>query len=206
MSRHHWFLPDMPDIVGLLRRQVALTVRGIDAFAAWAAAGGDDDEAASRVRVLEHEADTAKHDLREALRIAFVTPLDPEDLFALSRGIDWILNHAEDAIGVSEAMRCPPDGATAAMAALLAECVRHIDEGVAQLAERSGDATKAADAALQAQRRLEQSYRAAMGALAELDGLVSTLGRLELYRRCAQMGDSVVDVAERLIYAVLKEN
>ena len=162
MSRHHWFLPDMPDILGLLRRQVALTVEAMDAFAAWAAAGGDA-QAAATVRALEHEADTAKHELREALRSAFVTPLDPEDLFALSRGIDWILNHAEDAIGVSEAMSCPPDGATAAMAALLAECVRHIDEGVAQLQGRSGDATKPADAALKTQRRLEQSYHAAMG-------------------------------------------
>lgn len=205
MSRQHWFLPDMPDIVGLLRRQVALTVRGIDAFASWAAAGGDA-EAAATVRALEHEADTAKAELREALRSAFVTPLDPEDLFALSRGIDWLLNHAEDAIGVSDAMRCPPDGATAAMAALLAECVRHVDEGVAQLEGRSGDATKPADAALKAQRRLEKSYLAAMGALVELDRPGATLGRQELYRRCAQMGDTVVDVAERLIYAVLKEN
>ena len=205
MSRHHWFLPDMPDILGLLRRQVALTVEGMDAFAAWAAAGGDA-QAATTVRALELEADTAKHELREALRSAFVTPLDPEDLFALSRGIDWILNHAEDAIGVSEAMSCPPDGATAAMAALLAEAVRHIDEGVAELAARSGDATKPADAAVKAQRRLEKSYRAAMGTLAELGDPVATLGRLELYRRCAQMGDTVVDVAERLIYAELKEN
>ena len=147
-----------------------------------------------------------KHELREPLRSAFVTPLDPEDLFALSRSVDWILNHAADAIGVSEAMGCPPDGATAAMAALPAESVRHIDDGVAQLAGRSGDATKPADAALRSQRRLEESYRAAMGTLVELDGRSATLGRQELLRRCAQMGDSVVDVAERLIYAVLKEN
>ncbi len=205
MSRHHWFLPDMPDILGLLRRQVALTVQAMDAFAAWAAAAGGDARSAATVRTLEQDADTAKHELREALRSAFVTPLDPEDLYALSRGIDWILNHAADAIGVSEAMSCPPDTATATMSALLAECVHHIDEGVAQLEGRSGDATKPADAAVKTQRRLEQTYRAAMGELARPDA-GTTLGRQELYRRCAQMGDSVVDVAERLIYAVLKEN
>lgn len=42
---------------------------------------------------------------------------DPEDLVAPSRGIGWSLNHAKDAIGESEAMRCPPDTATATMAA-----------------------------------------------------------------------------------------
>jgi uncharacterized protein Yka (UPF0111/DUF47 family) len=51
---------------------------------------------------------------------AFVTPLEPEDLFALSRGIDRILNQAKDLVRESEVMVCPPDAAVAQMAALLA--------------------------------------------------------------------------------------
>ncbi|MGH2942758.1 MAG: DUF47 domain-containing protein [Solirubrobacteraceae bacterium] len=205
MSGRHWFLPDVPDVLGLLRHQVALTVEGVDAFAAWAAGGGDA-RAAARVRALEHEADAAKRELRSSLRSAFVTPLDPEDLFALSRGIDSILNHAKDAIGESEVMRCPPDGATATMAALLAESVHDIDAGVARIAEGSADAEERADAAVKAERRVEKAYRAAMGALAELDDLRAVMGRQELYRRCSQIGEATVDVAERLIYADLKES
>lgn len=205
MSRRHWFLPDEPEVLGLLRRQVALTVEGMDAFSAWAAGGGDA-QAAATVHAAEHEADTAKRELLGSLRVAFVTPLDPEDLFALSRGIDWILNHAKDAIGESEVMRCPPDGATAAMAELLAQSVHHIDEAVARIADRSGDASDFAHAAVKAERRLEKTYRAAMGALTELDDLRAVMGRQELYRRCSRMGETAVDVAERLIYAELKEN
>lgn len=166
MTRRHWLLPEQPDVLGLLRGQLAITVRGMAAFAAWAAG---DAEAAATVRALEHEADAAKGALRSSLREAFVTPLDPEDLFALSRGSDWILNHAKDAVGESEAMRCPPDAATAAMAALLAESVGHIDEGVARLAGRSADPAEPADAAVKAQRHLKKAYRAAMVALADVD-------------------------------------
>jgi uncharacterized protein Yka (UPF0111/DUF47 family) len=54
-----------------------------------------------------------------ALREAFVTPLEPEDLFALSRGVDRILNQAKDLVRESEVMVCPPDAAVAQMAALL---------------------------------------------------------------------------------------
>jgi len=205
VSRRHWFLPDVPDVLGLLRRQVGLTVQGMDAFADWAAAGGDA-QAAATVHKLEHEADTAKRELRNALSAAFVTPLDPEDLFTLSRGIDWILNHAKDAIGESEAMDCPPDAATAKMAALLAESVHHINDGVARIAERSGDAGEPADAAVKAERHLEKAYRAAMGALLEVDDVRAVMGRQELYRRCSRMGEGAVDVAERLMYAVLKES
>jgi hypothetical protein len=205
MSRHGWLLPDRPDILGLLRHQLELTVEGMDAFAAWAAAGGDA-AAAAIVRAREHEADTAKLDLRDALLAAFVTPLDPEDVYTLSRGIDWILNHAKDAIGESEAMACPPDGATATMAALLAQSVHHLDDAVARITERSGDAAACADAAVKSERHLEKAYRAAMGTLSELTDLRTVMGRQELYRRCSRMGESAVDVAERLIYAVLKEN
>jgi uncharacterized protein Yka (UPF0111/DUF47 family) len=205
VSRRHWFLPEVPDVLGLLRRQLAITVRGMDAFAAWAAAGGDA-QAAATVRALEHEADAVKHELRDTLSAAFVTPLDPEDMFALSRGIDWILNHAKDAIGESEVMACPPDAATATMAALLAESVHHIDEGVARIPAHPTDADEAADAAVKAERQLEKAYRAAMGALAEVEDTRTVMGRQELYRRCSRMGETAVDVAERLIYAVIKES
>jgi uncharacterized protein Yka (UPF0111/DUF47 family) len=205
MSRPRWLLPARPDILGLLRHQLALTAEGMDAFAAWAAAGGDA-QAAATVHAVEHEADVTKSELRSALLAAFVTPLDPEDVFTLSRGIDWILNHAKDTIAESEVMACSPDGATAAMAARLAEAVHHIDDAVVRIAERSGDAAACADAAVKAERRLEKVYRAAMGTLAEVDDVRAVMGRQELYRRCSRMGESVVDVAERLIYAVLKEN
>jgi uncharacterized protein Yka (UPF0111/DUF47 family) len=203
MSR--WFLPGGPDILGLLRDQLAITVRGMNAFADWAATGGDT-EAAAAVHAAEHEADVAKSELRSALLAAFVTPLDPEDLFTMSRGIDWILNHAKDAVGESEAMACPPDNATAAMAALLAEAVQHIDDAVVKIGEHSGDTATCADAAVKAERRLEKAYRAAMSALADVDDRRVVMGRQELYRRCSRMGETAVDVAERLIYAVLKEN
>ena len=205
MSRQHWFLPDMPNVLGLLCGQLELTVRGMDAFAAWAAGDGDADHAAT-VRATEHEADAAKRELFLALRAAFVTPLDPEDLFAISRGTDWILNHAKDAIGESEVMRCPPDDSTAAMAALLAESVRHIDAAVKCLTQRGGDPDAEAAAAVKAERNLEKVYRAAMGSLAGEADLRAVMGRQELYRRCSRMGETAVDVAERLMYAGLKEN
>jgi glutamine synthetase adenylyltransferase len=119
----------------------------------------------------------------------------------MSRGIDWILNHAKDAIGQAEAMACPPDDATAAMAALLAEAVHHIDDAVAMIGERSDAVGICADAAVKAERRLEKVYRAAMGTLAGIDDPRAVMGRQELYRRCSRMGETAVDIAERLIYA-----
>jgi uncharacterized protein Yka (UPF0111/DUF47 family) len=203
MRRGRWFLPEQPDILGLLREQLAVTVEGMDAFAAWAAG---DAGAADTVRACEHRADDAKREVREALRVAFVTPLEPEDVFALSRGVDWMLNHAKDTINESLVMACPPDAPLATMTALLAEAVRHIAEAVSRLGVKDADAAAPADAAIKAERRLERAYRAGMAALLEIDDLREVIARRELYRRCSRIGEGAADAAEGVIYAVVKES
>jgi uncharacterized protein Yka (UPF0111/DUF47 family) len=203
VSRARWFLPATPDVLGLLRDPLKVTIEGMDAFAAWAAG---DARAADTVRDCEHRADDVKREVREALRAAFVTALEPEDVFALSRGIDWMLNHAKDTINESEDMACPPDDALERMTALLAQAVRHIGDAVGRLDGRSGDAIEPADAAIKSERRLERAYRAGMAALLEIDDLREVTARRELYRRCSRIGEGAVDVAERVIYAVVKES
>ena len=74
-----------------------------------------------RLRALEHQADTHKRELRAALTVAFSTPLEPEDIFELSSGLDEILDAAKNIVREAEAMRSAPDAAIAEMAAELAE-------------------------------------------------------------------------------------
>ena len=44
-----------------------------------------------------------------------------------------------------------------------------------------------------------------MGELLAVDDLREVMARRELYRRGARIGDTVVDVAERVLYAAVKE-
>jgi len=203
MTRRRWFLPEIPDVLALLRAQVAVTIEGLDAFTRWA----DGDLAAAEVvRDAEHRGDRAKRELLNALRAAFVTPLEPEDVFALSRGVDWILDFARDLIAESEAMDCAPDAVITEMARFLGEAVRHIDQALVHL-DRDGDAaTEAADAAIKVERELERTYYAGMAALLEVENRSERIARRELYRRCARIGEMVIDVSERVVYAVVKES
>jgi uncharacterized protein len=203
MRRRRWFLPESPDLLGMLRHQLEVTIAGMDAFAAWA---GGDAAAAAAVRDFEHRADGARRDLHATLKDAFVTPLEPEDLFALSRGLDRILNQAKDLVRESEVMDCAPDAPLAEMATRLAGAVRGLDPAIAQLEPHRGDATADADAAIKEARRLERVYRAAMAELLKVDDLREVMARRELYRRCSRMGESAVDVAERVLYAAVKES
>ncbi len=203
MRYRRWFLPEEPDIVGLLRRQVEVTTEGVDAFTSWAAG---DPGAAQLAREAEPRGDAAKRELLNALRAAFVTRLEPEDAFALSRGIDWILNYVVDLVDEAEVMACEPDAGIAEIAGLLAEAVRHIDDAIAHLDAGGDHATEAADAAIEAERRLEQAYYRGMAALLDVEDMRERISRRELYRRCSRIGQVVVDVAERVVYAVVKQS
>ena len=203
MTRKRWFLPETPDVLGMLRRQLAVTIDGVDAFARWA---GGDAAAAQAVRDAEQRGDVAKRDLLSALREAFVTPIEPEDLFALSRGIDRILDYVADLVKESEAMASVPDQEIAMMAGHLGDALRHLDDALSKLGADGDHATESADAAIAAQRELEIGYYAGMAGLLRVEDRTDRITRRELYRRSSRIGEAVVDVAERVVYAVVKQS
>ena len=203
MRATRWFLPDMPDVVGMLRAQIAVTIEGMDAFEAWA---GGDAASGQVVSDMKPRADAAKRELLETLRVAFVLPLEPEDLFTLSRGIDWILDWSRDVVEEADVMAYAPDAGIAEMAARLSEAMRHIDKAVSLLGSDPDAATEAADAAIKAERALERAYYRGMAESLEIEEMRERIARRELYRRCSRIGDMVIDVAERVAYSVVKES
>ena len=203
MTGRHWFLPETPDVVGLLRAQVAITIEGLDVFALWA----EGDQAAEHALALaDVRGDAAKRELLVALRAAFITPLEPEDLFALSRSIDRILSSSLEVVAEARVLQCKPNGGIAQMARLIGQAMRSIDEAIALLTADHAGAIAAADAALAAEKALDDVYHQGMAALLDADERSRRISGRELYRRCARIGDLVVDVAERIIYAVIKQS
>lgn len=201
-----WFLPELPDVIGMLQKQAALTVRGMDAFAAWAAG---DIARADDVRIAEHECDEVRRTLVDAVSEAFTTPLEPEDLFQLSRDLDKVINGAKNTVRESEAMAFPPDQATADMAVLLAVGVKHIETAFQHLGgngKSSVSATEAADAAVRSQRDLERTYRQAASDLLEVTDIRDVVARREFYRRISAISDDIVLVADRIWYSRVKES
>lgn len=197
----HWLLPDAPDVLGMLSDQAVITVEGLVALEDWA--GGDAD-AGDRVRVAEHAADRQKRRLAQALTTALTTPLEPEDIFELSRRLDEVLNAAKDTVREAELMGVAPDAAMQEMACGIRTGVQSLGGAFAAFGKRGETATVAADAATKQQRHVERVYRAAMNALLECDDLRTVTAQRELYRRLARASDLVLGVADRVWYATLK--
>jgi uncharacterized protein Yka (UPF0111/DUF47 family) len=205
--RRRWFLPETPDVLGMLQAQARITVDGIGALERWASG---DASAADDVRRLEHEADDAKRTLRVALRESFTTPIDAEDVYALSERLDELLNGAKDLVREAEVMQSRPDDAMATMAAELGIGIGHLAAALQTIGGHDGDsskhATDEADAGVKQARRLEHTYRAAMSALLAVDDLRELTARRELYRRFTHLGDLLAQIGDRVWYAVIKES
>ena len=201
-GKARWFLPEDADVLGLLEAQIDVTVRGMDAFALW---GAGDAAQSDTVRGAEHEADERKRDLVAAVRESFTTPLDPEDLFELSRGLDEVINGAKNTVREADALSVTPDGPMGEMCAELAEGVRHLQGAFGALGHSPQAANTGAAAAVKAQRNLERTYRAAMSELIGRDDLREVLGHQELYRRLTRISDAIIAVADRVMYATVKE-
>ena len=207
-SGTRWFLPETPDVLGMLRAKAADKIEWLEEVVDL---DGGDTEAADVVRAREHEADERKRELRTALTEAFTTPLDQEDLYVMSGELDEVLNGAKNAVRESEVMQLPPDIYLHDMAVCLLDGVRLLDDAFERLrpSERrhpnTEPATDAADAAVKAQRQLERVYRSAMSSLLEVDDLREVMGRRELYRRFSRIGEDLEAVADRVWYAYVKE-
>ena len=204
MRRSHWFLPEEPDVLGLLRAQLAITIEGIECMVDWAR--GETPAAGHAVSDAELRGDAAKRELLDALRAALVTPLEPEDAFALSQGMDRILEQARDLVSESDVMDTRPDERIAEMGERVTEALRDIDTAIASLGSDPDRVVRHADAAIDAERRLRAGYHDGMAALLEIPSERERIARRELYRRCARIGEPLVEVAERVVYAVVKES
>jgi len=200
--RKHWFLPQTPDVMHTLMAQADVTVTGAIAFASWA--GGDVTQEA-QVRACEHQADGFRRQLSLELRQAFSTPVDQEDLFTLSERLDAVLNGLKNVVREAESYALQPDAAIAAMASEIATGVQHLRRAINHLAEDGELATREADAAVSAERRMEKIYRDAMRGLVAMDDLREVVARGELNRRTLEVGERLTRVADRIWYAVVKE-
>jgi uncharacterized protein Yka (UPF0111/DUF47 family) len=197
-----WFLPNSPDLLGLLGRQGEATVRGMDSLVAWS--NGDRSQV-EKIRAANQEGRQAGKEVLAAVKNAFVTPIGPEDIYEISERLDAVLNGAKNLVREAELLRAEPDKPMGEMAALLSLGVKDLVRAFPELGTSPDRATEAADSAVSHQRSLERVYREAMSALLEVDDLREVSARRELYRRYVRIGDRIDGVAHRVWYAVIKQ-
>jgi len=86
------FMPKEVKFFDFLNLQAENIVKAADCFKAAVKIGTFDEETVKKIKDFEHEGDTLSHELVDMLNRTFITPIDREDIFALTNTLDDILD------------------------------------------------------------------------------------------------------------------
>jgi len=160
------------------------------------------EEIAMAMTQLEKEADEVRRILIDELNKTFVTPLDREDIFALSLTIDDVLDYADTTVEEMHMLGVQPNAYMVRMVSLLTDAAREIHMGVQRLEDHPNVANDHAVRAKALENRLETVYREAIADLfampRDIDHVVEMLKLREIYRHLSNAADRG-DVAANVI-------
>ncbi len=200
------FKPKPDKFLVLLRRHAEFTLKGVEALAEYMQEPSE--EGAEKLTRLEKEGDEVRRILIDELNRTFVTPIDREDIFALSRAVDDILDYAYSTVGEMAILEVEPNEYLQRISGLLVDATREIYMGVVRLADHPGVAEDHAVRAKALENRVEWEYRKALAALfhmpQDIEHVVEMLKLRELYRHLSNAADRGDEAANILSDIVVK--
>ena len=191
----------------LLEKQAEFTIEGMEALLKYVRE--PDESLARKVTEIEKQADEVRRILIDELNRTFVTPIDREDIFALSLTIDDVLDYAESTVEEMHLLEVKPNDFMERMVSLLTDAAREIYMGVVRLDDHPNVANDHAVRAKALENRMETVYREAIADLfampRDIDHVVEMLKLREIYRHLSNAADRGDEAANVLGDIVVKK-
>jgi len=168
-----------------------------------------DADVAEELSIKEKEADEVRRILIDELNRSFVTPFDREDIFALSRSIDDVIDYADTTVMEMVILRVKPTGYMQRIASLLKDAAYEIMHGVQRLPKNPNVALDHAQRAKALENRVEAVYREAIADLfsgpEDIHHVVEMLKMREVYRHLSNAADRGDEAANIIADVVVKK-
>jgi uncharacterized protein len=157
-------------------------------------------EKASIVDRIESEADEKRRVLIRKLKKSFVTPIDREDIVALSRAIDDIMDYAETTVEEMVMFGVDPDSYIKDMVRVLCASTKDIACAVRNIKTNPHVAMDCVIDARKKESAIEDFYRKALADLFKKNpnDAVKILKIREVYRHLSNAADRVVFAADTI--------
>jgi hypothetical protein len=192
--------------IELLTQQAKLNEEGLTALVAYFEKPTK--RRADVVDKLETEADEIRRILIDELNRTFVTPFDREDIHALSRAIDDMLDYAYTTVVEMSILEVTPNPYMRDIGLLLVKSANEIHMGVQRLADHPGVAQNHAVRSKQIENQVEHLYRQALADLfhqpKDAEHIVEMLKLRETYRHLSNAADRGDEAANKISDIVVK--
>jgi predicted phosphate transport protein (TIGR00153 family) len=190
----------------LIHEQARLTLEGMDALNAYLA--NQDPAASATLTAKEKEADETRRILIDDLNKTFVTPFDREDIFALSRTIDDVLDYAYSTVSELEILKVAPTPYMQQISALLRDAANELYMAVDTIEEHPAVANDHAQRAKSLENRVEGVYREALADLfsgaEDIPHVIKMMKLREVYRHLSNAADHGDEAANVIADIVVK--
>lgn len=188
------------DFYELLLSQCEKTVLGCQALVRFLDNASPPDE----LLRLEQEADDIRRILIDELNQTFITPMDREDIFTLSRAIDDVLDHAYNAVMEMEVFEVQSNEFLFKMAALLLKGAEEILNAIKHLKKNPNVAVEYVVRAKRLENEMNDAYLDALKQLFSGNNVRLMLSYREIYRHFNRSADTVDEAANIISDIVVK--
>lgn len=192
----------------LLIGQARVTLEGLESLLEFMET--QDQEAGDRVQQAEKEADELRRILIEELNNTFVTPFDREDIFALSRAVDDVLDYSDTTVDEMRLLEIEPNPYLRRMASLLRDAANEIHLAMLRIKDHPNVALDHARRAKALENRVENVYREAIADLfsgpEDIHHVMEMLKLRETYRHlsnAADRGDEAANIIGDIVVKMM---
>jgi predicted phosphate transport protein (TIGR00153 family) len=194
--------PKAKNFYKMLSNQASKTLEGIEALGIFVET--QNQKNAKRVKEIEREADELRRVLVEELHQTFVTPMDREDIYALSRAIDDIADYANTTVDEMEIYAVSSEEHLREMVDILKNAAREISDAVKILETYPTIAMEHAVKAKSYENAMEKAYHTALADLFKKTDTVYMLKMREIYRHLSNAADRSDEAANTICSIVMK--
>lgn len=190
----------------LMHEQATLTLEGMDILKKYLSFPAK--SLAEELTAKEKDADESRRVLIDELNRTFITPFDREDIFALSRAIDDILDYAYSTMTEITILKVDTTEYMVRMCSLLRDAAYELMKAMEQLQDHPGVAAEHAQRAKALENRVETVYREALADMFQeaenVKELVNIMKLREIYRHMSNAADRGDEAANVLADIIVK--
>jgi hypothetical protein len=187
MGLKEFFFPKERNFSKLLLDQADKSLDGIIALEEFITKPSQ--EAGDKVRRLEQDADDLRHMLITELNQSFITPFDREDIFALSRTVDDVVDYAKSTVGEMALFKVEPNPSLLKMVNILRRQAEEISRAIFHLQSKPSLALEHAQKAKKLENEMERTYQEALVELFKEKDTIYILKVREIYRHLSNAAD-----------------
>jgi uncharacterized protein Yka (UPF0111/DUF47 family) len=189
------------DFEGMLADQAYRTLAGVQALVHWLETEPLVDP--TELVKIEEEVDGMRHEMEAKLMDSFSTPFDRQDIYSISRRMDYILNFSKETAQEMYAFGVEPDTPIRAMAATLLRGMGHVADAVRIMSVEKLKVEELIQDARKAMNEIEEIYITSMAELLHTHDAMNALGKREIYHHLRDAGRALGNTVDILHTAVV---